>query len=59
MKTDLRELGLFSLKRRLRRHLRTVFQRPRTAYLKGSTRNLERDFLQGHVVTLQGEIASG
>jgi len=26
-------------------------------YLKGPTRKLERDFLQGHVLTGQGEIA--
>ncbi|GAB0180618.1 mitochondrial enolase superfamily member 1 [Grus japonensis] len=44
------ELGLFSLeKRRLRGDLRAAFQ-----YLKGPTRNLERDCLSGSVVTGQG-----
>ncbi|RMC15610.1 hypothetical protein DUI87_07812 [Hirundo rustica rustica] len=49
----LRELGLFSLEKRLWCDLRAAFQYPKGAYKK-----MERDFLQGHTVTEQGEMPS-
>jgi len=50
----LRELGLFSLKkRRLQEHITAASQ-----CLKGPTRKLERDILQRHVVLGQGVMAS-
>jgi len=46
----LRQLGLFIVeKRKLQGNLIAAFQ-----YLKGPTRKLERDFLQGHVGLAQG-----
>jgi len=47
----LRELGLF--KRRLWGYLIVAFQ-----YLKGPTRKLERDILQGHGAIGEGVMAS-
>jgi len=48
-----RELGLLSLeKRRLQENIIGAFQ-----YLKGPTRKLERDFLQGPTGTGQGVMA--